>query len=273
MRTFLLDDDEASLPSGGRFEPGEERARYLTKVLRLRAGAVFPGTDRRGRRYLITMEKEEPCSLLLLPAEEADADDLERHFRELPAEAPEAPRIVLLQALLKGKKMDQVVRQATEAGAARIVPVVSERSIVRVERGEEEKKRERWLAVAREAVQQSGAAGEPAIGRPVALKQALAEGFSGLEEGGKEAVKLFFHERPLAQQSLHDYLSGRIGGIVIAVGPEGGFSPDELSGFAAAGFKPAFLAGNILRAETAAIYALAAVKTIAAERETWRLAE
>ncbi len=273
MRTFLLDSAEAELPSGSLFSPDEERARYLTRVLRMQPGSVFPGVDKQGKRYLISLETENPCTLKLRRAEDADPDEISLYFRELPEDTADFPPIILIQAILKGKKMDQVIRQATEAGADLIIPVVSERSIVRIDPGDEEKKRNRWLSVMREAGQQSGAKGSPDLAAPLSLEKALAmRSFPGLSPE-METIKLFFHERPIAQQRLHVYLSGRIGSIVIAIGPEGGFSSEELSAFASAGFKPAFLAGNILRAETAAVYALGAVKSIIAERESWRLAQ
>ncbi len=273
MRSFLLDNTESELTSGSIFSPDEERAKYLTRVLRIQPGSLFPGVDREGKRYLISLESDNPCTLKLIKAEDADPEELRLHFRELPEESADFPPIILIQAILKGKKMDQVIRQATEAGADLIIPVVSERSIVRIEPGDEEKKRSRWLSVMREAVQQSGAKGSPDLAAPVSLEKALAiKDFPG-RGAEMEAIKLFFHERPIAQQRLHVYLSGRIGAIVIAIGPEGGFSPEELSAFTSAGFKPAYLAGNILRAETAAVYALGAVKSIVAERESWRLAE
>jgi 16S rRNA (uracil1498-N3)-methyltransferase len=273
MRTFLLDSSEAELSSESLFSPDEERARYLTRVLRLQPGSIFPGVDSRGKRYLINLETENPCTLRLRRAEDVAPQELSHHFRELPEETTDFPPIILIQAILKGKKMDQVIRQATEAGADIIIPVISERSIVRIDPGDEEKKRERWLSVMREAVQQSGAKGSPDLAAPLPLAKAQAIGnFPGIAPE-LETIKLFFHERPLAQQRLHVYLSGRIGGIVMAIGPEGGFSPGELSAFASADFKPAFLSGNILRAETAAVYALGAVKSIIAERESWRLAE
>jgi 16S rRNA (uracil1498-N3)-methyltransferase len=75
--------------------------------------------------------------------------------------------------------------------------------------------------------------------------------------------------RPLEQGCFHEYLDRRLDLVAIAVGPEGGFSQTEAQRFADAGFKPATIAGSILRAETAALFALAVVKTLILEKEFW----
>jgi 16S rRNA (uracil1498-N3)-methyltransferase len=128
--------------------------------------------------------------------------------------------------------------------------------------------------VVREAVQQSGAPGCPEVHSPLPLKTALAH-FEKLEalqpvNPGEKTVKLFFHEKPLAKATLHRYLSGEVAGIFLAIGPEGGFSPGDLCHFSEARYQAAHLPGNILRAETAVVYALGAVKTIIAEKNAWR---
>jgi 16S rRNA (uracil1498-N3)-methyltransferase len=272
MRTFVLDDSETKLASGKRFSPAPERAHYLLRVLRLSQGAVFPGQDSRGKRYLITLESETPCTLSLRREEEASAKEVEACFRELPEQGPDFPPIIFYQAILKGKKMDQVIRQATEAGADFIIPVLTDRSVPQFTPGEAEKKQKRWEIIVREAIQQSGATGTTLL-LPRSLKKVIEDPPMPRPQGRGREVKLFFHERPIANGSLHGYLSGEISSITAAVGPEGGFSPKESEMFLQAGFCPLFFSGNILRAETAAIYGLAAIRALVAERDIWRLVQ
>jgi 16S rRNA (uracil1498-N3)-methyltransferase len=80
---------------------------------------------------------------------------------------------------------------------------------------------------------------------------------------------LLFHHLPLANESLHRYLKTSPGAIALVIGPEGGFSPAEAERFLAAGFKPFTIGNTVLRTETAALYAAAAVRVLLLERDTW----
>jgi 16S rRNA (uracil1498-N3)-methyltransferase len=80
---------------------------------------------------------------------------------------------------------------------------------------------------------------------------------------------LFFHQHPLEQSALHRYLSHYPSDVAVAIGPEGGFSDAEIELLRSAGFSPVYLHTNILRGETAAVYALGAVQTILTERRFW----
>jgi 16S rRNA (uracil1498-N3)-methyltransferase len=158
--------------------------------------------------------------------------------------------------------MDLIVRQAAEAGADEIVPFCSEYSAPGGQR------LERWERIIREARQQSGSAVETRIRQPAKFAEALAYWQDKWEKNG---VGIMFHQTPLAENSLHEYLYKYPAAASAAVGPEGGFSPGETEAFIGAGFKPAFLGPGVLRAETAAITALAAIKIILMERWSWKL--
>jgi 16S rRNA (uracil1498-N3)-methyltransferase len=82
-------------------------------------------------------------------------------------------------------------------------------------------------------------------------------------------LMLLLHEAPLAKTALHEYLNGTPEEIILCVGPEGGFAPDEVDALMAAGFKPLLLPGAVLRAETAALFAVASVEIILSERSSW----
>jgi len=163
--------------------------------------------------------------------------------------------ITLGQALPKGKFMDAIVRKATEIGAARIVPLVSERTEVQVDADREENKLEKWRAAALEAAKQCGNAFLPEI-EPVQRAAPFMETVKGYD------LKLIASLQPGAT-SLKAVLArfreekGRPPQKVLwLVGPEGDFTPAEMSISKNAGFEPVTLGPLVLRCETAAVYAL-----------------
>jgi 16S rRNA (uracil1498-N3)-methyltransferase len=195
---------------------------------------------------------------------------------------PIAP-IILFQALPKGNKMDLIVRQAAEGGISQIVPFESEFSTVKIKASVMQNhtdKLQRWQRIIREARQQSGSS------IPTIVKTPLC--FDGLldywEELKKEYVSgtgiLLHHEvlgnpgalrAPLEQGAFHDYLDNNPCFVVLAVGPEGGFSPGEAGRFLAAGFRPIKMGNTILKTETAALYGAAAIRIILLESDSWLL--
>jgi 16S rRNA (uracil1498-N3)-methyltransferase len=251
VRQFLLP---------GRYA-GEQRLhltdgdfRHLTRVRRLREGDTVPAVDERGGRYLMRIARvtRDRCEVELSPE------------REAPEGPDTGPYLTLLQCLPKGRKMDLIVRQAAEAGVRRIVPLSSENSQVRP--ADADARGERLLRIAREALQQSGAPRLPVIDEP----RPLAWVTECDEDWG---TALFFHEQPLPGAPLHRLLAEGPGVVSLLVGPEGGLSAREVELLRSAGWKPVHLATGVLRVETAALYAVAAVATILQERDAWRPAE
>ncbi len=237
-----------------------EDARYLLTVLRLAPGDRFPGLDRQGRRW----ELEIRCAsqgrvvLAVRPELRTGTPGYDR--------AATLPRLVLVQALPKGRKMDLVVRQAAEAGVARVIPVESSRSVSRIsDEGGAAAKRGRWERIVREALQQSGSP----LRTTVELPRPFSDLPSLLGTPGPGRIGIFFHETPLDGGTLHRYLSGEAEEIVACVGPEGGFSGEEIRFLEGLGFRPAHLGSTVLRTETAALYAVAAIQVIVWERSAW----
>ncbi|MDR2176561.1 MAG: 16S rRNA (uracil(1498)-N(3))-methyltransferase [Treponema sp.] len=187
------------------------------------------------------------------------------------------PPILLFQALPKGSKMDLIVRQAAEGALSEVVPFVSERSAIRekdARRGEGEKPR-RWERIIREALQQSGSPVFTVL-RPVLDWDGLFAYWNELRAAHPRSLGIFLHQdpavsgdTPLAEANLHWYLSNVPGLLALAVGPEGGFSPGEVSRFAAEGFKPLKIGNTVLRVETAALYGAAAARVILLEHSSW----
>ena len=176
------------------------------------------------------------------------------------ARTPPLPgRITLAQAIPKGKNMDLVVQKATELGAAEIAPLLSERTVTRVESSESASvKQSKWQATVIEAAKQCGQNWLPAV----TLPQTPKEFFAGRGPGTFDLMLIASlqsdsrHLRAL----LDEYAAARAGGkpasALILVGPEGDFTPAEIGLAKSAGCRPITLGPIVLRTETAAIYCL-----------------
>jgi len=213
---------------GARGLLGAEARRYLVDVLRLAPGAHIEVFDGRGGRYRGEIEAGLE-SVRLGPREDAP---------------PAAVEIALLAALAKGEKMDLVVQKATELGVARILPFAAERSVVRLDPAKGASRAARWRRIAEEAARQSGRTDVPEVRPPASLAEALGD----LAPGTRAFV---FHPGggPLG--------GGAAATLAAVVGPEGGLTEAEVRACEAAGAARASLGPRTLRAETAAIVAVA----------------
>jgi 16S rRNA (uracil1498-N3)-methyltransferase len=190
------------------------------------------------------------------------------------AAGPSLPPIILFQGLPKGTKMDLIVRQAAEGGVSEVAPFESEFSAARIRPGMDEKLR-RWERIVREARQQSGSVIPTEVKEPCRV-DGLLDYWAALRQKHPRSVGILLHQEPLAppdgaleQGTFHGYLYNSPDLVVVAVGPEGGFSPGEAGRFIAEGFKPLVMGSTILRTETAALYAVAAVRIILLENASW----
>jgi 16S rRNA (uracil1498-N3)-methyltransferase len=284
MKQFLL--PSAPMPGGGESGAGRvvrlsgKDYHYLVRVRRLRPGAVFNAVDSGGAAMRVLVRSVEGGVLLgeCLDAEKAPPPP---EIREaFPKEGDAA--LALFQALPRGAKMDLIVRQAVEGGIAAVVPFVSARSVPKPEKpGGGPGRVERWRRIVREARQQSGSAIATTVEPPRTFEEALA--FWGeLRKRHERPVGLLLHPRaetgwnpdeiagsPLENASFHGYLEGKPDLVAIAVGPEGGFSAGEAARFAGEGFNPISMGNTVLRTETAAVYAAAAIRIILLESESW----
>jgi 16S rRNA (uracil1498-N3)-methyltransferase len=252
MRQFVLPSRYMGEPvltlTGGDFH-------YLVRVLRKREGDSMEAVTAAGARCRLEIERIDPSSCRVeIHPEDSDG-------------AAEAHRIRLCQCLPKGRKMDLIVRQAVEAGVGWITPLLSEHTVPLSENSGA--KLERWQRIAKEALQQSGNRLLPRIDGPRPFPSVVKE------LAAEQGIRLFFHEERIRGDSLHRALAG-IGGedaVSLLIGPEGGLSKDEVAVLSDSGFIPVFLGDSVLRAETAALYAIAAVKTILLEKDQWKLSE
>ena len=223
-------------------EGGEHH--HLGKVLRGKPGRLVWLMDETGQTYR---------------AEVVDVDAARIRLRILDEEPParrDRVTITLAQALLKAKKMDLVVQKATELGADIFIPVITERSIVRIEGGGEHKA-ERWRRIAREAAKQSRRSLAPEVLAPLRFRDFLARGAAN-----RKLILTENEGRVLREIILSGAGEAALGGsptVLLVVGPEGGWTGEEEAESRAAGFEAASLGTQPLRSETAALAALAII--------------
>jgi 16S rRNA (uracil1498-N3)-methyltransferase len=219
--------------SGNRAALTGTHADHLARVLRARVGQEFDiSTGADVRRGIVS--NIQPSRV------EFELGDM------VPTSS--APHITLALSIFKFDRMEWAIEKCTELGVARIIPVIARRTETHLAAASV-KRVERWQRIARQAAQQSRQVSPPGICQPVKLKDAV-----GLA-GGKRIV--LSEAEP--EVMLRDVLQGYGGGLVLAIGPEGGWTPAELEAFHTADWIAASLGSTILRAETAAIAALAVV--------------
>lgn len=163
--------------------------------------------------------------------------------------------VTLFLAIPKGKIIESVIEKATELGAARIVPLLTERVAIRLDAGDAAEKGGKWQRVAVEAIKQCGAAWLPKVEAPVMLREYLTRGerfdlaLVGALQGEVRHPREIFREFEMKPGT-------RPCRLAVWIGPEGDFTSEELSAIQAAGAKAITLGPLVLRVETAAIYCL-----------------
>ena len=170
------------------------------------------------------------------------------------AEFPRPPAMTLFACVTKGSRWDWTIEKATELGVTRIVPVVSSRTIVRIADGEREAKRRRWERVAADAARQSDAKWLPEVLAPTMFTESLA-----LVRGTECFVGALVTPPPTPMAEAVRRRQGELE-PAIYVGPEGDFAPEELQALLEIA-TPVSFGSTILRAETAAIYGVSALKS------------
>jgi len=234
---------ETPLASGSLVQLPSDTASHLAKVLRARAGDELILFNGDGREFDGAIENVRGSRV------SASVGDSRPVDRESPV------KITLVQCVPRGDRMDFIVQKATELGVTRIVPVLSQRSVVRLDKSQAESKAVHWRAVAVSACEQCGRNRLPAIEAAQPLLHYLGESTPG------EGPRLVFEPESAlhadtAAQNYRGTSNTAVKSAEIAIGPEGGFPPEELEAFRVAGFAQAGLGPRILRTETAAIAAV-----------------
>jgi 16S rRNA (uracil1498-N3)-methyltransferase len=163
--------------------------------------------------------------------------------------------VTLAQAIPKGKNMDLIVQKATELGVSKIIPLLSERTVVHLDDDDLRRKREKWKQVVIEAAKQSGQDWLPEVAGPITPKQFFAE-FDRYELPLVASLEQDARSFRNVLASFREQHGRRPASALILVGPEGDFTPAETSLAKRAGCFPVTLGPIVLRTETAAIYSL-----------------
>ena len=239
LRAFL----ETDLAVGAVIALPERESHHLARVLRAEPGSVIEVLNGRGdvaQTEVLTVSRKGDMSIRVLST---------AHRPELPC------RLTLMQAIPKGKNMEWILEKATELGAYRIVPLMTERTVVHLDQADAAGKMERWKATAVDAIKQCGSPWLPRLEPPVSLAVAL-------KYAASTDMSVFgsFEADANSARELCTRSSDRLGrfpkDVAVWIGPEGDFSPAEIMALRHAGVLPMTMGPLVLRVETAALYAL-----------------
>ena len=211
-----------------------DAANHITRVLRLQPGDPLIVFDGRGGEYAARIEAIRKDAVVVAVQEHSAAT------RESPLS------LTLAQGVSRGERMDWVVQKATELGVTRIIPVLTERTVVRLDAKQSERKLLHWQGVAVAACEQSGRDRIPDIAAPVGLHDFLG----GIDTG---ATRLLLS--PTGTQRVNE-LQPPAAGLLVLIGPEGGLAQSEQRAAIQAGFAAVRMGPRVLRTETAAVAAL-----------------
>ncbi len=237
LRRFFVSPEAIS---GNAFTISGSDAKHIATVLRMSAG---------DRLVLLTGDGRECVGAITRASRTEVAGTV---VSTAPAAAEPAVEIELIQCLPKGDKMDLVVQKCVEIGVSRVVPAISQRSVVRPREDQAEKKTARWRRIAEEASKQCGRSAIPDVASLTAFVDAVAG-------AAHDALKLIPFELE-SERSLKSVLSETISRkIILCIGSEGGFAKEEVDFAVSRGFIPVTLGRRILRTETAGLVVAACI--------------
>ncbi len=213
----------------------EEISAQIRKVLRLKDGSAVQFLDNQGWLY--------ESRIHYLDTKHLTAEITQKR----PAESEPACRISLYIGLTQREKFEWVLQKCTEAGVGQIIPVITERSLIR-KASDVSSKQERWEKILKEAAEQCGRGRIPELLPVMTCNQAI--------QAGAKAEKALFcweNEKQTSLRSIVDPIRGTVREISLMIGPEGGFSEEEAAAALSAGWIPISLGKRIYRMETAAL--------------------
>lgn len=227
------------LTCGAELRLDAERSHYVSRVLRARPGDALVLFDGRGGEHAASIAHISKQGVTVDVGAHRDG-------------SPESSLTIhLLQGLSRGDRMDWVVQKATELGVARVTPLLTEFSVVRLDGERAERRLAHWQKIARGACEQCGRNRLPRIDRP----RRFASAFDDVAPGAARIVLHAPGPDPLGA------VAARATGFALLIGPEGGLSETEVDAAHAAGFVARALGPRILRTETAAIAAVTVLQS------------
>ncbi len=213
-------------------------ARHISVVLRGKVGDEIEVCDSQSREYVCTI-KEMEKDKIILKIEKARLSDSEAKTK-----------ITLFQGLPKSDKMEMIIQKCVELGVFKIVPVSTERAVVKLNKKDGVKKTQRWQKISEAAAKQSGRGIIPEVLEPVSFK----EGISLAKKLDGAIIPYENEEKTGLREFVTSFKGGEIG---VFIGPEGGFSQGEIQLAKENGILPISLGKRILRTETAGMTTLA----------------
>ena len=236
---------DGALTPGAIVELARDTASHLAKVLRARSGDEIILFNGDGREFTGAIEAVRGSRV---SASIGAARSIDRES---------SLALTLLQCVPRGDRMDFIVQKATELGVGRIVPVLSRRSVVRLDQSQAASKQAHWRAVAVSACEQCGRNRLPSVDAPQPLLNYLGA-MNPKETPGLLRLVLEPENAAREQQGarVDAHAAAPVIGADIAIGPEGGFAPEELEAFELSAFSRLRLGPRVLRTETAAIAAI-----------------
>jgi 16S rRNA (uracil1498-N3)-methyltransferase len=223
-----------SLSTGQRHTIEGDAANHITRVLRLEPGAPLTVFDGRGGEYSARIETLRKNAVIIEVQERS------------PSSRESSLSLTLAQGVSRGERMDWVVQKATELGVTAIVPVLTERTMVKLDAKQSERKLTHWQGIAVAACEQSGRDKIPDIVAPLSLHEFLR----GIDP---QTTRLLLS--PTGTQRVTD-LKAPERKVVVLIGPEGGLAESEQRSAIGAGFFAVKMGPRVLRTETAAVAAL-----------------
>jgi len=211
--------------------------KHLNNALRIKQGELLTFVDEQQRRYLTRVDRIDRRLMVV------------RIIDRLAPAPPPSLQLNLAQGIIKGKKMDWIIQKATELGVSQIIPLLTNRTVVRLDGVRAGRQQERWQAIAHEAAQQSGRGTIPSV-------QAVCSFADFIQSAGHQLRLLLWEEE--TGQSLRNKLASQkeIKSVTLLIGPEGGFSQEEVTEAEDWGFQTVHLGKQILRTETASLAVL-----------------
>jgi len=232
------------LALGAEVQLSDSAAAHATRALRLKVGDSATLFNGDGFDY--------ECELTLIKKNAVFANITAAHslFNESPL------KVTLLQAISSGDRMDFTIQKAVELGVTAIEPFTSQRSLVKLSADRAEKRTEHWQNISISACEQSGRSLVPTVSAPISLSQLLTRLSNTASEN---AIKITL--APDARHPLNS-IAKLSSDIYLLIGAEGGLSDDEITLSIKHGFQTVQLGPRILRTETAALAAIAAMQTL-----------